>query len=216
MKPLLKCFYEKNPKTHKTAVMKLSHKKMFFQGEIPVLTRKLQEKLQWKKVSSEFLKRSVNGPWQLNIFIHSVGKKTSSKITKLDDDRNLFKVKKSRTSWAQFQKSLRVQNYYFTNALQIIHNMVVHNILAFPGHLFMVIFIDTTVGYVDPSLWSLFGSFIPTVKTSWASIIMQPLQIKLKNHFSTQYVIQLNCGTHQQSRERSKVFSYKLMEGSGS
>lgn len=150
MKPLLKCFYEKNPKIHKTAVMKLSHKKMFFQGEIPVLTRKLQEKLQWKKVSSEFLKRSVNGPWQLNIFIHSVGKKTSSKITKLDDDRNLFKVKKSRTSWAQFQKSLRAQNYYFTNALQIIHNMVVHNILAFPGHLFMVIFIDTTVGYVDP------------------------------------------------------------------
>lgn len=106
MEPLLKRFYEKNPKTHKTAVMKLSHKKMFFQGEIAVLTKKLQEKLQWKKVSSEFLKRSVNGPWQLNIFTHSVGKKTSSKITKLDDDRNLFKVKKSRTSWAQFQKSL--------------------------------------------------------------------------------------------------------------
>lgn len=64
---------------------------------------------QWKKVLSEFLKRSVNGPLLFNILINYIGKKTSSKITKLDDDNNSFKVRKTRTSWeelAQFQKSL--------------------------------------------------------------------------------------------------------------
>ena len=64
---------------------------------------------EWKKVPSELLKRCVNGPLLFNIFINSVGKKTSSKITKLDNDNNSFEVKKTRTSWeelALFQKSL--------------------------------------------------------------------------------------------------------------
>jgi len=64
--------------------------------------------LGWKKVPSEFLKRSVNGPLLFNVFINSVGKKTSSRITKLDD-YNSFEVKKTSTSWeelAPFQKSL--------------------------------------------------------------------------------------------------------------
>lgn len=73
---------------------------------------KLWEKMQfsqWKKVLSEFLKRSMNGPLLFNIVINSIGKKTSSKITKLDNDNNSFKVRKTRTSWeelTQFQTSL--------------------------------------------------------------------------------------------------------------
>lgn len=43
-----------------------------------------------------------------NVFITSTGNRTSSKITKLDDDNNSFKVRKTRISWEelpQFQKS---------------------------------------------------------------------------------------------------------------